>query len=72
MGWKLVGTGCCAAAVEFPVEKGECDVVRHPDDRSGLEQFTRRVRQRAAVDEVVDQLHGRPQRAEDEHRDQHD
>ena len=55
-----------------PIQKGERDVVRHPDDRPGLEQLTRRVRHCAAMDEVVDQLHRRPQRAQHEHRYEHD
>jgi hypothetical protein len=64
----VVGARSGAARVEFPVEKSEGDVVRCPDDESGLEQVARRVRLRAAVDEIVDQLHGGPHRAEDEQR----
>ena len=70
--WKVVGARRSATAVELPVEKRERDVVRRPDDSSGLEQLARRVRHRAAMDEVVDQLPGRPERAEHEHRDEHD
>ena len=72
VGWKVVGARRGAAAVQLPVEKGERDVVRRPDNRSGLEQLARRVGHSAAMDEVVDQLPGRPQRAEHEHRHEDD
>ncbi len=57
----------CSAAVELPVEQRERDAVRHPNDRAGFEQVAGRVRLRAAVDEVVDQHHRRPQRPDHEH-----
>ena len=71
VGRNVMGARGSAAAVEFPVEKSERDVVRHPDDRSGLEQVSRGVRLRPPVDEVADQLHRRPQCAEHEYGDQH-
>ena len=43
-----------------------------PDDRPRFEEIARRVRLGAAVDEVVDQYHGRPQGSEHEDGDEHD
>ena len=72
MGGHVVGARGRATAVELPVQQRERDVVRHPDDRAGLEQVAGRVRLRAAVDERVDQERGRPQRPDDEHGDERD
>ena len=68
----VVGARRRASSVQLPVEQRERDVVRHPDDGSGLEEVACRVRLCATVDEIVDQQHRRPERAEDEDRDEDD
>lgn len=55
-----------AAAVELPEEQREGDVVRDPDDRTGPQERTGRVRFRTTLDEMGDQEGRRPQRAEHE------
>src|ERR1044072_1915844 len=50
-----VGTRRSAAAVKLPEEQREREVVRHPDERTGLEEVGRRIRLRGSMDEVVDQ-----------------
>ncbi len=67
VGRHVVCTRRRTASVELPVEQGERDVVRYPHGRAGREEIACRIRLRAAVDEVVDQLGRRPQRSENEH-----
>ena len=60
------------AAVQLPEEQRKREVVRHPDERTGLEKVARGIRLRAAVDEIVDQLARRPERSEDQDDDECD
>jgi hypothetical protein len=62
--------GVRAAAVDEPVEQREGDVVAEPDERAAGQQLVRGLGHALALDQVVDQEPGRPQRRDHEHADE--
>jgi hypothetical protein len=62
-----VRSRCSPSAVELPVERRECDVVRDPHDRSSRQQRPRLVGMRAPDDQLVDETGGGPQGLGDQH-----